>query len=74
LTREEARQLALSTQQPAAAVAAVREKGVLSGKRVERSEHGQPGEFEALERMSAAELTVLIEASLRTEQPVQDGE
>jgi hypothetical protein len=34
--------------QVAAAVSAIREKGVLSGKRVERSEHGRPGDFEAM--------------------------
>lgn len=45
---EEARQLAISLNNPAAAVAAIREKGVLSGKRIERSERGQPGEFEGM--------------------------
>lgn len=50
---EAARQLAMDIEAPAAAIAAVREKGVLSGKRIERSEHGRPREFEA---MSADEL------------------
>lgn len=45
---EEARQLALSNKQAAAAVAATREKGVLSGRRIERSEHGRPGDFDAM--------------------------
>lgn len=46
---EEARQLALANKQAAAAVAATREKGVLSGKRVERSEHGKPGDFDSMD-------------------------
>lgn len=39
-----------------AAIAAIRERGILSGKRVERSERGQPGEFDAIEGMDAEEL------------------
>ena len=54
---EEARQLAMQSGQPSAAIAAVREKGVLSGKRVERSEAGKPGEFD---RMSDDELRQFI--------------
>ena len=53
---EEARQLALATKNPSAAVTATKEKGVLSGQRVEPSEQGQPGEFADLEKMSADEL------------------
>jgi hypothetical protein len=34
--------------QLSAAVAAIKEKGVLTGKRIERTEVGAPGEFEAL--------------------------
>lgn len=45
---EEARLLAMSIKQPSAAVAATREKGVLSGKRIERTEVGAPGEFDGL--------------------------
>lgn len=45
---EAARILAMALDQPSAAVAAIREKGVLSGKRVEKSEHGEPGEFDAM--------------------------
>jgi hypothetical protein len=41
--------LAMSIEQPAAAVAAIREKGILSGKRIERLEQGEPGEFERLD-------------------------
>ena len=51
LEAEEARKLAMRTEQPSAAVAAIREKGILSGKRVERSENAGPGEFE--ERLKA---------------------
>lgn len=43
-----------------AAVAAIKEKGVLSGKRVERSEQGLPGEFTELEHMTADELREFI--------------
>lgn len=45
---EEARQLAMATDNPSAAVMAIREKGVLSGKRIQRSEIGMPGEFDHL--------------------------
>jgi hypothetical protein len=41
-------------------VAAVKEKGVLSGKRVERRESGSPGEFVEIENMSAGELAEFI--------------
>lgn len=54
---EEARQLALAKGQCAAAVAATREKGVLSGKRIERSEMGKPGDFD---RMDDDELDAFI--------------
>lgn len=50
---EEARALAMANGQASAAVAAIKELGVLSGKRVERSEHGQPGDFD---RMSDSDL------------------
>jgi hypothetical protein len=50
---EEARAAAMASGQYAAAVSAVREKGVFSGVRMERSEQGKPGEFE---RMSLDEL------------------
>ncbi len=45
---EEARLLALEIGQPSAAIAATKEKGILSGKRVERSEVGAPGDFDGL--------------------------
>ena len=49
---EEARQLAMKLGQSAAAIAAVKEKGVLSGKRIERKESGEPGEFDRLDTAS----------------------
>jgi hypothetical protein len=53
---EQARRGAMGAGQYAAAVAAVKEKGVLSGKRVERRESGSPGEFADLENMTAEQL------------------
>ncbi len=47
---------AIELGQVSAAVAALKELGVLSGKRIERRETGAPGEFALLERMSAEEL------------------
>ena len=51
---------AIEAGQWAAAIAAVREKGILSGKRVERSERGQPGEFDAIENMNADQLRAFL--------------
>jgi phage terminase small subunit len=45
---EEARKLAMRTEQPSAAISAIREKGIISGKRIERSENAKPGEFDAM--------------------------
>jgi hypothetical protein len=45
-----------------AACSALKELGVLSGKRVERSERGEPGEFE---RMSDEELREAVDESAR---------
>jgi hypothetical protein len=53
---EEVRQKALGSGQCAAAIAAIREKGVLSGQRVERSETGGPGDFAKLDDAAFAEL------------------
>lgn len=50
---EEARALAMTSGQVSAAVAAIKEIGVLSGKRIERAETGNPGDFD---RMSDDEL------------------
>lgn len=57
---EQVRALAVAAEQYPAAIAAIREKGVLSGKRVERSERGMPGEFADIENMSADELRAYI--------------
>jgi hypothetical protein len=43
-----------------AALAAVKEKGVLTGVRVERNEQGSPGEFADLENMTADELRAFV--------------
>jgi hypothetical protein len=45
---EEARLAAMASGQISAAVAAIKEKGIFSGKRIERREIGAPGEFDAL--------------------------
>jgi len=47
----------LSTRPP---LPRVKEKGVLSGKRVERRESGAPGEFADLENMTAEQLAEFI--------------
>lgn len=46
---EEVRAQALVSGQLSAAVAAIREKGILSGKRIERGERGDPGDFDRLD-------------------------
>jgi hypothetical protein len=51
---------AMAGAQYGAAVAALKELGVLSGKRVERSEHGEPGEFD---HMTDEELQRAVEES-----------
>ena len=61
---EQARRGAMDAGQYAAAVAAVKEKGVLSGKRVERRESGSPGEFAELENMTADELVQFIQEGI----------
>ena len=57
---EQARRGAMDAGQYAAAVAAVKEKGVLSGTRVERRESGAPGEFAEIENMTAEQLADFI--------------
>jgi hypothetical protein len=57
----------MTNDQISAAVSAIKEKGVLTGKRIERQEVGRPGEFETMtgheleraliERFSALGLT-----------------
>lgn len=66
---EEIKLLAMKAGQFTTALNAVKEKGILSGQRIERSEQGLPGEFAALAddevyaeiRQQAAELGVLLE-------------
>ena len=53
--------MALKLNQPAAAVAAIREMGVLAGVRIERKEAGKPGDFE---RLSDEELDRELRESL----------
>jgi hypothetical protein len=43
---------------------ALKEQGVLTGIRFERQEIGQPGEFQAIEAMSRAELIAFIQNSI----------
>ena len=57
---EEIREQAVQNKQYSSAVAALREIAILAGKRVQRSESGDPGEFdklteEELDRLLAAE-------------------
>ena len=58
---EQARLSAMESGRYSAAVAAIKEKGILSGKRVERCERGSPGEFDWIENASAGELEAFIE-------------
>ena len=46
--------MAIELKQPQSAIAAIKEKGVLSGKRIERSETGEPGEFEGMNETELA--------------------
>jgi phage terminase small subunit len=57
---EEIRIAAFRDGQFAAALAAVKEKGVLTGVRVERNEQGSPGEFADLENVTADELKAFV--------------
>jgi hypothetical protein len=58
---DEAMALARELRNPTAMVAAIKEKGILSGKRVERRESGAPGDFAWIENASAEELERFIE-------------
>ena len=50
--------------QAAAAVAALKEIGVLSGIRIERSERGAPGEFDWVDKLSVEELHALANGEI----------
>ncbi len=56
-----ARELAHSDKQHSAAVAAIKEMGILTGLRIDRREVGSPGEFE---RLTDDELLKLVEGSV----------
>jgi hypothetical protein len=57
---EQARRGAMEAGQYAAAVVAVKEKGVLSGRRVERRESGLSGEFADLENMTRRHFFAIV--------------
>jgi hypothetical protein len=61
---QEVRNRALQDGQLSAAVAAIKEIGVLSGVRIERSERGQPGEFDWISKLSVEELRQLVDGKL----------
>jgi hypothetical protein len=61
---EAARLAAMEAGQFSAAVAATKEIGVLAGIRIERSERGQPGEFDWLDKLDVNELRLLAEGKL----------
>jgi hypothetical protein len=61
---DEALALARELRNPTAMVAAIKEKGILSGKRIERSERGERGEFDWIERASDQQLMEFIEAGI----------
>src|SRR5215813_9231841 len=61
---EAIRAAAMKAGQFSAAVAATKEIGVLSGIRIERSERGQPGEFDWLDKLSVEELRLLADGKL----------
>ncbi|HEY7243379.1 MAG TPA: hypothetical protein VH678_05790 [Xanthobacteraceae bacterium] len=65
---------AMEAGQHSAAIAAIKEIGVLSGKRIERSERGQPGEFDWLDRLSVAELELLANGELDIESYRKGGD
>src|SRR5262249_51901999 len=50
--------------QTAAAVAALKEIGVLSGIRIERSERGSPGEYDFIDKLSVEDLRLLAAGEL----------
>jgi phage terminase small subunit len=60
-------QQAKESGQVSAAVQALKEIGVLSGIRIERSERGSPHEFEWMEKLSVEELRALAEGELDIE-------
>jgi phage terminase small subunit len=61
---QEIRKGAIAVGQWAAATAALKEIGVLSGIRIERLERGGPGEFSWLEKLSVQELQAFADGKL----------
>lgn len=55
--------LAEDDKQYSVALAAVKEIGILTGRRIERREAGGPGEFAEIENMTAAELVASAAAA-----------
>lgn len=68
---DEARELAISLGQPAAAAAASLGKAKLAGLIIDRKETGLPGEFKSLEGMTVDELRAFVRSG--TSQPPEDG-
>ena len=65
---------ATEAKQHSAAIAAIKEIGVLSGIRIERSERGMPGEFDWLEKLSVDELRLLADGKLDIASYRKDGD
>jgi hypothetical protein len=63
-TKHPARAKAIEAGQSSAATAAVKEIGVLSGIRIERSEHGAPSEFDWVDKLSVEKLRLLAAGEL----------
>jgi len=64
---QEVYKLALREKQCAAAISAIKEIGILSGKRIERAEQGEPGDFALLENLTPAELNAFIAGEITLE-------
>ena len=60
-------ELALREKQCAAAISAIKEIGILSGKRIERVEQGEPGDFALIDQLSPDELRAFIAGKLTVE-------
>jgi hypothetical protein len=72
---EEVRRLAVECKQYSAAVSAIKEIGILSGKRIERREQGGPGEFDHLsdEELRAELMRLVTELGLVAPHTAMDG-
>ena len=63
---------AAAEKQFSAAISGIKEKGVLSGKRIERSERGAPGEFDWIENADPNVIDAIISGEITLEQ-IQSG-